>query len=406
MNKLPDAGFLLDQLLHSTLDNIYFKDTQSRFILCNQVCAERLGWSSMEECVGKTDFDVFSEVHAKQTRIDEKQVIETGEALLAFEEREVWPDGRITWVYSSKVPIHDDSGNVVGIFGISRDITAKKEAQLRAERYAEQVREIKEMLEEDARMAGKLQRSFFLTEYPVFPEGADPSESCIEFLHHFNKTKMVSGDYCYVKQLSETKVAVLLCDVLGSGARAALGASLIRGIMQEIEPLADDPSAYLERMNELLYPRFHPEDLLLDVSACYMVMDVSSGEARMVSAGHPLPLHFRPGQPVKWMFENLVLRGPALAAEPHAKYHTIPCRLLPGDSVVLFTDGLFSVRNAQDEPFCEKRLLATARELAGKTLGHIFRGLEEAAISFSKDEQFADDVCLIGFRLQKLLETP
>ena len=406
MSILPDPGYLLNQLLHGTLDVIYFKDTESRMILCNDACARKHNWASPAEGVGKTDFDVFAKEHAQQAYEDERRIMETGEALIGIEEREVWPDGRVTWCSSTKVPLRNGDGSIVGIFGLSRDITDKKETQLQAQRYAEQVAAIKEMLEEEAHMAGKLQRSFFLSEYPVFPETADPEHSCIEFLHHFNKSNPVSGDYCSIKRISDHKVSILLCDVLGSGVRAALGASLIRGIMQDIDKLATDPSAYLGRLNEQLCPLLHPDDaLLLDVTACYIVLDVASGQMQIASAGHPIPLHLRPGQPAKWLFENLVLRGPALAVDPKARFRTITSRMQPGDSVLLFTDGLFRVRNAQEEPFSEKRLLRTAQEEDGKTLGQIFRRLENAAIEFSKESRFTDDVVLVGFHLRQLMET-
>lgn len=405
MNNLPDSAYLLDQLLHSSLDVIYFKDRQSRLVLCNDACARKHGWASPSEGIGKTDFDVFANVHAQQAYEDEQAIMAAGEPRMAFEEREVWPDGRITWVSSTKVPIRDGQGRIIGLFGLSRDITDRKEAQLKAQRYAEQVSAIKELLEEDALMAGKLQRSFFLPEYPVFPEGVDPARSCVEFLHHFNKSNLVSGDYCAVNRLSDTKVSILLCDVLGRGARAALGASLVRGIMEEIHTFAEDPTAYLGRLNERLYPLLHPESLLLDITACYIVLDVATGRLQIACAGHPLPLHFRPGQPAKWLFENLVFRGPALAEVPNAKYRTITCRMQPDDSIILFTDGLFTVRNGQGEPYGEKRLLCMARELNGKSLGSILRGLEGAAIEFSKESHFSDDVVLVGCHLRKFMET-
>ncbi len=402
-SKLPDPAFLLDQLMHSTLDVIYFKDKQSRFMTYNRACAVKHGWTSLQEGVGKTDFDVFSKEHAENSFADEQRVMSSGEIMQGVEEQEIWPDGHVTWCSSSKVPLRDDSGRIIGIFGITRDITASKEAQMQARRYADQVADIKGMLEEDARMAGKLQHSFFMMDYPVFPEGVAPQESCIEFLHHFNKCNLVSGDYCHVRRLSETRVGILLCDILGTGARAALGAALIRGVMEDISGLAQDPSMYVEHLNKQLYPLLHPEGLLLDVSACYMVLDVSTGEARVVSAGHPLPLHFRKGHPVKWLFENLVFRGPGLAVAPNTKYRAVSCRLQPGDSVVIYTDGLFTVKNARGEPFSEKRLLDTARGMSGKSLGNIFSELENAALAFSRDDAFADDVCLIGVHLRTLL---
>ncbi len=405
MNNLPNSGYLLSQLLHSSLDVIYFKDCQSRFIMCNRACAEKHGWVSPEEGVGLTDFDVFSRSHAQQAFEDERRIIETGEMLKGIEEKETWPDGHVTWCSTTKVPMRNDQGEIVGIFGITRDITAGKQVKLKAQRYAEEINAIKEMLEEDARMAGQLQRSFFQTEFPVFPAGVDPVDSCIEFKHHFNTRNLVSGDYCYVKPLSETRVAVLLCDVLGSGARAALGSSLIRGIMQDLSAVEEDPSAYVGHLNEQLYPLLNADGLLLDITACYMVLDVATGIARVASAGHPLPLHFSPGKPTGWLFENLVLRGPALAVERDARFRTVTCQLAPGDQVVLYTDGLFALKNVQGEPFCEKRLLSTARALPDGPLEGIFSGLTDAAIAFSKEGHFEDDVCLVGFHLRKLLET-
>lgn len=405
MKNLPDAGYLLDQLLHSSLDVIYFKDRQSRYIMYNQACAQKHGWSSLAEGLGKSDFDLFEDEHAREAYNVEQRLMDSGEILRGIDEKEVWPDGHVTWCSTTKVPMRDDRGVIVGLFGITRDITARKEARLQSQRYAEQVSAIKEKLEEDARMAGKLQRSFFVSEYPLFPEGVPPEESCIEFLHHFNKCNLVSGDYCYLRRLSPTTVGILLCDVLGTGARAAMGASLIRGIMQDQVSLSDNPSAYLGRLNEQLHPLISSDGIpLLDITACYLVLDVTTGVAKVTVAGHPIPLHFRKGMPVKWLFENLVLQGPALAVEPHARYRTVTCRLQPDDSIVLFTDGLITVKNAQGEPFCEKRVLDTAQCLSGKSLGRIFSGLENAARGFSKDEQFTDDVCLVGFHLRRLME--
>jgi sigma-B regulation protein RsbU (phosphoserine phosphatase) len=392
--------------MSSTLDSIYFKDRESKFVMLNKACAAKHGWASPEEGIGKSDFDTFTSEHAEETYADEQRIMASGESMRGYEEREAWPDGRITWCSSTKMPLRDSNGAIIGIFGVTRDITARKEVKLRAQHYAKQIKIIKEELEEDALMAAQLQRSFSLSCYPVFPDRSDPSISCVEFLHRVRIYRKVSGDYCSIKRLSESKAVLFLCDVSGFGSRAALGAALIRGVMQEIEWMADDPAAYLARMNERLYPLLHPDRLLLDVTFCCMVLDVSTGMVRMASAGHPLPLHFPAGRPVKWLFENLVLRGPALAVSPDTRYRTIQCRLQPDDVVVLFTDGLFTVKNAQNEPFCENRLLGVAQDLAGKPIADIFKSLEAAATEFSKDGHFIDDVCLVGFHLRKLMSPP
>ena len=77
------------------------------------------------------------------------------------------------------MPLRGGTGEIVGTFGVSRDITPRKEAELRARRYADEIRGIKEELEADVRMAGELQKSFFPSAYPAFPGGAEPGGSCV-----------------------------------------------------------------------------------------------------------------------------------------------------------------------------------------------------------------------------------
>ena len=91
-----------------------------------------MGVDTESDCLGLTDFDFFAAEHAQAAREDELRVMRTGEAIVDLEEREVWPDGRITWVSTTKVPLYSRDGRVIGIFGLSRDITARKLAEERS----------------------------------------------------------------------------------------------------------------------------------------------------------------------------------------------------------------------------------------------------------------------------------
>ncbi|MBN2521880.1 MAG: PAS domain S-box protein [Bacteroidales bacterium] len=119
---------LFNSLIETTPDNIYFKDNNSCFIRINTQMAKRFGLDDPKEALGKTDFDFFDEEHARPAFEDEQQVIATGEPVINKEEKEVWPDGHITWVSTTKLPLCDKAGNIIGIMGISRDVTDRKRA--------------------------------------------------------------------------------------------------------------------------------------------------------------------------------------------------------------------------------------------------------------------------------------
>jgi sigma-B regulation protein RsbU (phosphoserine phosphatase) len=402
-NGFSDEGYLLQNLMDTMTDNIYFKDLQSRFIMVNKAAAKWQGFNLPEDAVGTSDFDKYTEEDARRMFEDEQRIIATGEPLMGIEEQETSKDGRVAWVSTTKMPLRNEAGEIIGTFGISRDITEHKAAELRAQRYAAEINAIKEEMEDDLRMAGELQKTFFPGSYPVFPEGATPEDACIEFLHRSTSCSNVSGDYCSIMRLAATEAGIFLCDVRGLGVRAALGTALIRGLVQEIVPQGLEPGAYLSRMNELLIPLVRHEEVLLDITACYLVLDAATGKIRLASAGHPAPIHFRQGRDVKWLFENLSLRGPTLATQSSTTYPTIECQAEPGDAIVLFTDGLYTVENASGKAYGEKRLLDSARNLAGKSLADIFQGLEGEARAFAFDGPFSDDVCITGVRLRNLL---
>jgi PAS domain S-box-containing protein len=124
--ELAREHYLMDTLMDNVPDYIYFKDRESRFLRITRAHARVFGLSDPREAIGKTDFDFFSEEHARQAYEDEQRIIRTGEPLLNMEEKETWPDGRVTWVLTSKMPLRDEQGNIIGTFGLSRDITARK----------------------------------------------------------------------------------------------------------------------------------------------------------------------------------------------------------------------------------------------------------------------------------------
>jgi PAS domain S-box-containing protein len=150
---------LMESLLSHTSDHIYFKDLRSCFLYISKAQATRYGLTDPIEAVGKTDFDFFDEEHARQAFDDEQAIIRTGQPIVAKEEKETWPDGRVSWVSTSKWPLHDDEGNIIGTVGISRDITDHKQAEddLRAAKEGLEVR-VRERTEELSQAVARLEK--------------------------------------------------------------------------------------------------------------------------------------------------------------------------------------------------------------------------------------------------------
>jgi diguanylate cyclase (GGDEF)-like protein len=86
--------------------------------------------------VGKTDRDFFSSEHAEQALADGKEILRTGNPMPGLEEKETWPDGRETWVLTTKVPLRDSRGRIVGTMGISHDINDRRRAEAQIQHMA------------------------------------------------------------------------------------------------------------------------------------------------------------------------------------------------------------------------------------------------------------------------------
>jgi|GEM_PF-550952 len=144
--ELAKERNLLRVLLDTTPDHIYYKDRDSRFILMSKSQAERFGLSDPKEAIGKTDFDFFTEEHARPAFEDEQRIIRTGKPIIGIEEKETWPGGGISWVSTTKMPLLDENGEIIGTFGISRDITDRKLAEEQLMKAMEEIKNSEDKL--------------------------------------------------------------------------------------------------------------------------------------------------------------------------------------------------------------------------------------------------------------------
>lgn len=133
---------LLRSLLDSIPDHVYFKDQSSRFIVCSKELSDHLGLDSPETAVGKTDFDFFSSEHARPAFEDEQRIIATGIPVVSKIEREILKNGRANWVLTSKMPFRSGKGDIIGTFGVSKDVTPLIETRQALERARKKYQDI------------------------------------------------------------------------------------------------------------------------------------------------------------------------------------------------------------------------------------------------------------------------
>ncbi len=140
--ELTREKYIVDTFLANVPDSIYFKDREGRIIRANTAHARRRGLSDPGEETGKTDLDFFPEELARRKYMQEQEMIRTGIPMINVEEQNVWPDGRVDWQLTTKMPLRNEHGEIIGIFGISRDITELKQAEQELERYRERLEEL------------------------------------------------------------------------------------------------------------------------------------------------------------------------------------------------------------------------------------------------------------------------
>jgi len=131
--ELDYERFLLETLLEYSPDYIYFKDRDSRFLRISRALANYFGLDDPAAAIGKSDNDFFDVERAEQYRADEQQVMATGLPIVGKEEKGIWSDGRVALLSTTKAPLRNNRGDIVGTFGISRDITSRKQAEEEAE---------------------------------------------------------------------------------------------------------------------------------------------------------------------------------------------------------------------------------------------------------------------------------
>jgi sigma-B regulation protein RsbU (phosphoserine phosphatase) len=405
--ELAEERNLLRSVINNLLDSIYVKDVRGVYRLDNLGHMRSIGAEQPEDVVGKTVFDFFPYDAAVRFQADDQNVIRTGKAIVNRQESIVKPDGQKSWLSTTKVPLRNNEGQIIGIVGIGRDITERKRAEEQLAIYNEELREKNMQLEDDLDMASEVQQAFLPQQFPAFPKDAPAGGSAIAFLARYLPTGAVGGDFFHVLPLSDTEAGVFICDVMGHGVRAALVTAIQRALVEELAGLGRQPGEFLTHINQALLSILRRTRTPMFASAFYLYLNAATGEIRYANAGHPKPLHLRRSDKrVDVLASNGSRPGSALGVFEQATYKTFTGVAKPGDLLLMFTDGIFEVEGPAGDYFDQPRLVAAVERRLEVPSEELIEALLTETREFSVQHQFGDDVCLVGVELEHLLSRP
>ena len=134
-SNLTQAHGLLREVIDTAPVRVFWKDRECRYLGCNPVFARDAGKASPAELIGRDDYAMGWAAQADLYRTDDKRVMESGQSRLNYEEPQTTPDGKTIWLRTSKVPLRDETGKVIGVLGLYDDITALKQTEAELERH-------------------------------------------------------------------------------------------------------------------------------------------------------------------------------------------------------------------------------------------------------------------------------
>jgi phosphoserine phosphatase RsbU/P len=404
--KIKDSETLYHSLVENLPQNIFRKDLSERFTFANTRFCQTLG-KPLEEILGQTDFDFYPPDLAAKYQKDDQLIMETGKMFETIEENQP-PGGEKIYVQVVKTPLYSAGGEIIGLQCIFWDITEKRRAEekvrkttLELAQSREELRSKNQQMEEDLRMARDIQEAMIPSAYPCFPRTSTPETSAFRFQHVYIPTGQVGGDFFNILPLSDTKVGLFICDVMGHGVRSALVTAILRALVEELTRLASDPGQLLTQINRDLRAILHQQGSPLYTTAFYMVADLETKQITYANAGHPKPILLRrdTGE-AEFLRNNDGKSHPALGLFPTATYPSSSCAIREQDVVLLFTDGAYDVEydgEILSPDWLRDQIQSRAAQPIKKTFDEILAQLKR----LNGPRDFTDDVCLLAMEVAK-----
>jgi len=305
-------------------------------------------------------------------------------------------DGSLFYVQAAATANFNTDDELTGIVLSFNDVTERRLAEAQREQYAEQLRIRNTEMEADLDMAREIQLALLPRQFPTFPASSAPEQSLLRFNHFYRPSTTLGGDFFYILPISNHQAGVFACDVMGHGMRAALITAIMRSMVEELRPIANNPGVFMTHVNREFMTIMRDAEEFMFVSASYVFFDLDARRLAFSDAGHPNPLLInRLNKTVSRLRERPEPLGPALGIMDRHTYPTIERPLHPGDGVLIYTDGITEAEGKGREQYGEDRLLASARAHLATSPDTLLADMASDTETFTSGIGFDDDVCMV-----------
>ncbi len=388
--ELARQNYILDTFMFNIPVSMYFKDRDSRIMRTNPEVATRMGFRDPAEVVGKSDFDFFPEELARVKYEQEQEIIRTGQPILNLEE----PDAGGRWSLTTKMPLRDEHGEIIGTFGMSRDITALKVAQQQVEEAYIEIHMLNEQLkQENLRMSAELDVARRIQQMVLpMPEELKQIQG-VEIVGYMQPAEEVGGDYYDVLSYQGNHLCVSIGDVTGHGLESGL---LMLMTQTAIRTLVDrgetDPVIFLNTLNRVLYQNI--QRMGVDRSLTLTMVKCQDGQLRLTGQHEEALVARSDGRIERVDTLNLGFPLGMVDDVRHWVAETV-VTLASGDGLVLYTDGITEAQNAAKEFYGLERLCAVVSAHWGRSAEAVKEAIVEDVRAFVGDALMYDDVTLV-----------
>ena len=342
-------------------------------------------------------FSLFSRNPVRDYLVPEVLIIRCSDSIHAVLKR---LSSRPDEFFYDDVLLENDDGTFIGSIFVRNLVRLQNNLLLdniqELERRRAEIERKNIQMEQELVLAGKVQQAMLPQIYPVFASLPGANTNALEFHHRYLPAGKVSGDFFYVRRISDHLVGIFICDVMGHGVRSAMITSMLRALVEELQSEADEPGELLERLNDDLFAMLHQSDETMYASGIYMVMDTTSLRFCWASAGHPQPMQLRAQDgTVEPLCVPREKSGKVLGLTASASYPTCEVTLAPGDRLLLYTDGIYEIFAGEKE-FGLAGFMNAIRQHFALPTPQLLDGVLKSALAFSGSKQFEDDVCLLA----------